>query len=136
MADAGVERIVGWLLRHEGAAVFGVGIGIIGQDFVDDLGLEFAVRTFDRADLIEFLYRIAVDIEAERTAQRGEIGLADGCGQPVAVGGFACRLLQSLMDQHGCVIALHRIGAGHAVVGGFISLNKGLVGGIVERGRP
>src|SRR6516225_3029763 len=69
---------IGWLLPClsvlAGRALLGVAVAIVLEYFLHDLGLEFAVRTFCNLGQIEVLDRIAVGIELEVAAQRGEVG--------------------------------------------------------------
>ena len=60
-------------------AILGVTVGIILEHLLDDFGLEFAVRAFGNLGQIEILNRVAVDIELEGAAQRGE-GCFGDCG--------------------------------------------------------
>src|SRR4051812_11449152 len=56
-------------------AILGVAVTIVGKHLLDDLGLEFSVRTLGELGQIEILDRIAVDVELEVAAQRSELGL-------------------------------------------------------------
>jgi hypothetical protein len=85
---------------------------------------------------LEVLDRIAVVIELEASAQRGEVGLLQ-CGRDrFLVGQVALERLDGAVDQYGGIVPLHGIGAGHDVVGGFIGCDEFLVLRIVEIGRP
>src|SRR6266581_7685476 len=56
-------------------AILRVTVAVILEDLLDNLGLEFTVRAFGDLGQIEILNRVAVAIEFETTAQRGEVGL-------------------------------------------------------------
>src|SRR5258708_40080487 len=60
-----------------GRAVLGVTVAVVGKHLLDDLGLEFSVRAFRNLGQIEILDRIAVDVEFEVVAQRGELSLPE-----------------------------------------------------------
>src|SRR5215467_10836444 len=56
-------------------AILGVAIAIGVEHLLDNLGLEFSVRTLGDLGQVEILDRIAIDVELEVAAQRGELGL-------------------------------------------------------------
>src|SRR5580704_17649435 len=56
-------------------AILGVAVGIILEHLLDDFGLEFAVRALGNLGQVKVLNRVAVDVELEGAAQRGEVGL-------------------------------------------------------------
>src|SRR5260370_30687333 len=55
-------------------AILGVAVAVILEHFLDDLGLEFSVRTLGDLGQVKILDRIAVGVELEAAAQRGEVG--------------------------------------------------------------
>src|SRR5258706_15272045 len=61
-------------------AILGVTVAVILEHLLGDLGLEFAVRAFGDLGKVEILDRIAVGVEFEPAAQRGEVGLLQ-CGR-------------------------------------------------------
>src|SRR5580693_2630691 len=56
-------------------AILGVAVAVILEHFLDDLGLEFSIGSLGDLGQVKILDRIAVGIEFEAAAQRGEIGL-------------------------------------------------------------
>src|ERR1700686_3589335 len=56
-------------------AILGVTVAIIREDLLHDLGLEFAIRALGDLGQIKVLDRIAVNVEFEAAAQRGEVRL-------------------------------------------------------------
>jgi len=56
-------------------AVLGISIGKVREDLFLDLSLEFTICALAHLDQIEVLDRIAVGVELEVAAQRGEVGL-------------------------------------------------------------
>src|ERR1700722_7727549 len=67
-------------------AILGVAVAVILEHLLDDFGLEFAVRAFGDLGQIEVLDRIAVGIELEAAAQRGEVGLFERRDHGILVG--------------------------------------------------
>src|SRR5689334_2661032 len=61
-----------WSLHR---AVFCERIGVIGEDLLVDLGLEFSVRPLRHLDEVKVLDRVVVVAELEGTAQGLEVGL-------------------------------------------------------------
>src|ERR1700733_937425 len=102
-------------------AILGVTVAVILKHLLDDFGLEFAVRTFGDLGQIEVLDRIAVGVELESAAQRGEVGLFQRRDHGILVGKVALDRLDGAVDQLRRIVGLHGIAAGHAVVGGFIA---------------
>src|SRR6185369_14435927 len=70
-------------------AVFGVGIAVVREHLLDDLGLVFAVRPLGDLGQIEVLDRIVIVVELEGAAQRLEVGLLQRRPQCVLVGEIA-----------------------------------------------
>src|SRR5207237_1261058 len=58
-----------------GLAVLGIAVDRIREHLFDDLGLEFSIRPLRDLGQVKILDRIAVGIELEAAAQRGEIRL-------------------------------------------------------------
>src|SRR4051812_47109934 len=117
-------------------AVLGVAVAVILKDFLDDLGLELAVRALGDLRQVEILDRIAVGVELEGDAQRSEVGLFQSGGDRVLVGEIALHGLDGAVDQHRGIIRLEGVGTGHAVIGGLVGGDELLVLGVVEIGRP
>src|SRR5258705_11598892 len=117
-------------------AFLGVTVAIIFEYLLDDLGLEFPIGALGDLGQLEILDRIAVGIELEAAAQRGEVGLLESGGRRILVGEVALDRLDGAVDQHRRIIGLEGVGAGHAVVGGLIGGNEFLVLRIVEIWRP
>src|ERR1700721_4857755 len=72
--------------RH---AFLGVAVAVILKHLLHDLGLEFAVGALGHLGQVEILNRIAVDVEFEVTAQRGEIGFLESRRDRLFVGEVA-----------------------------------------------
>src|ERR1700694_1604370 len=66
------NALVGSVAR---CAILGVTVAVIFENLLYDLGLEFAVGALGDLGQIEVLNRIAIDVEFETAAQRGEISL-------------------------------------------------------------
>src|ERR1700722_16830237 len=67
-------------------AILGVTVAVILEHLLDDFGLEFAVGALGALGQIEVLDRIAVGIEFEAAAQRGEVGLFERRDHGILVG--------------------------------------------------
>src|SRR6478672_8514054 len=117
-------------------ALLGVTVAVIFEYLLDDLGLEFAIGAFGDLGQVEILDRIAVGIELETAAQRGEVGLLESRGHRILVREVALDRLDGAVDQHRRIIGLEGVGAGHAAVGRLVGGNEFLVLRIVEIGRP
>src|SRR5690349_8586278 len=79
-----MPAISGWFIAYTpwvylsdslGRAVLGIAVAVILEHLLDVLGLEFAVRTLGDLGEIEVLDRVAVAVEFEAAAQRGEVSL-------------------------------------------------------------
>src|ERR1700726_966116 len=92
-------------------AILGVTVAVILEHLLDDFGLEFAVRALGDLGQVEILDRIAVGIELEAAAQRGEVGLFQRCYHGILVGRAALGCLGGAVDQQRRVVGLHGIGA-------------------------
>src|ERR1700710_1922258 len=57
-----------------GCAILGVTVAVILEHLFNDLGLKFSIWPLGDLGQIEILDRIAVGIELEAAAQRGEVG--------------------------------------------------------------
>src|SRR6201996_7452517 len=88
-------------------AVLGVTVAVFLKDLLHDLGLEFAVRTLRDLGQVKVLDRIAVGVELEAAAQRGEVGLLQRSRNRVLVGKVALHSLHGTVDQQCCIVSLH-----------------------------
>src|ERR1700687_696216 len=113
-----------WVVLVARCAILGVTVAVILEYLLGDLGLEFAVGAFGNLGQVEILDRIAVGVELESAAQRGEGGLLQRRRDRFLVGKVALDRPDGAVDQHGRIIGLEGIGAGHAVVGGFIASHE------------
>src|SRR5258706_16137416 len=79
-------------------AFLGVTVAVIFEYLLDDLGLEFAIRALGDLGQVEILDRIAVGVELEIAAQRGEVRLLQGRGHRILVGEVAVDRLEVTAD--------------------------------------
>src|ERR1043166_5556145 len=117
-------------------AVLRVGVLVIREHLLGDLGLELAVLALRHLDQIEVLDGIMIVAEFEIAAQRLEVGLLERGAQRVLVGEVAFDGRDRAVDQLRRVIGLERVGAGHRAVFLFVSRDERLVLRRVEVGRP
>src|SRR5258708_12885402 len=81
-------------------AFLGVTVAVIFEYLLDNLGLEFAIGAFGDLGQVEILDRIAVGVELETAAQRGEARLLQRRPHPILVPELALDRLDGAVDQH------------------------------------
>src|SRR5882757_9704340 len=67
-------------------AVLGVAVAVVLEHLLHDFGLEFSVRALGDLGEVKILDRVAVAVELEAAAQRGEVGLFQRRRHRVLVG--------------------------------------------------
>ena len=135
-ADARLERHRKRRRASLHRAILGVGIGVVLEHLLDDLGLELAVGALGDFDQVEVLDRIVVGVELEAATQRVELGLHHGGPQRLPVRDVTLHLAHGAVDQERRVIGLECVGRGDRAELLLVGGDEALVLRIVEIGRP
>ena len=113
-----------------------MGIGVVLEHLLDDLGLELAVGALGDFHQVEVLDRIVVGVELEAATQRVELGLHHGRAQRLPVRNITLHLTDGAVDQERRVVGLECVGRGDRAELLLIGGDKALVLRIVEIRRP
>src|SRR6056297_2143112 len=88
-------------------AELGIDVAVILEDGLDVFRLEQTVLALVHLRQNEVLDRVLVGVEGEFTAQRGEIGVAQGFTDRLEIGKIPVERGDRRIEQHGRVIGLH-----------------------------